>query len=99
MFISNLVNLKKEMVRIYFPPDANCFVATLSCCLNTKGLINLMVGTKNPFPVFLNMDDAMRHCIAGASIWKFASTDGGVDPDVVLVGCGNETNLEVIKKE
>lgn len=24
----------------------------------------------------------MQHCIAGASVWKFASVDGGVNPDV-----------------
>ena len=25
-----------------------------------------------------------QHCIAGASVWKFASVDGGVDPDVYV---------------
>jgi xylulose-5-phosphate/fructose-6-phosphate phosphoketolase len=24
----------------------------------------------------------VQHCIAGASVWKFASVDGGIDPDV-----------------
>ena len=24
----------------------------------------------------------MQHCTAGASIWKFASVDGGIDPGV-----------------
>ena len=37
-----------------------------------------------------------QHCIAGASIWKFASTDEGLSPDVVLVGIGVEMTFEVI---
>ena len=37
-----------------------------------------------------------QHCIAGASIWKFASVDEGVNPDVVLVGIGVEVTFEVI---
>ena len=37
-----------------------------------------------------------KHCIAGASIWKFASTDEGMTPDVVLVGIGVEVTFEVI---
>jgi xylulose-5-phosphate/fructose-6-phosphate phosphoketolase len=42
------------------------------------------------------MDDAIAHCRAGASIWHWASTDGGVNPDVVLAGIGDHTTLEVM---
>lgn len=55
-----------------------------------------MVGAKQPVPVFLSVDEAERHCQAGASIWKFASTDNGLDPDVVLVGIGCEVMFEVV---
>ncbi|KAI0300726.1 Xylulose 5-phosphate/Fructose 6-phosphate phosphoketolase [Russula brevipes] len=37
-----------------------------------------------------------QHCIAGASVWKFASVDDGVNPDVVIVGIGVEVTFEVI---
>ncbi len=37
-----------------------------------------------------------QHCIAGASVWKFASVEDGVDPDVVLVGIGVEVTFEVV---
>jgi xylulose-5-phosphate/fructose-6-phosphate phosphoketolase len=37
-----------------------------------------------------------QHCRRGASIWEFASTDGGKNPDVVLVGIGGEVTFEVI---
>jgi len=48
-------------------------------------------------PVFLPIEEAVNHCVAGASIWGFCSTDKGLNPDVVLVGIGNETNLEVVE--
>lgn len=55
-----------------------------------------MVGSKQPQPVFLSVEEADRHCQAGASVWKFASTDSGLDPDVVLVGIGSELTFEVV---
>jgi len=58
--------------------------------------VNLMVGSKAPTSVWLSPEEADEHCIAGASVWKFASTEGGVQPDVVLVGIGVELTFEVI---
>lgn len=55
-----------------------------------------MVGSKQPQPVFLSVEEADKHCQAGASIWKFASTDDGLNPDVVLVGIGSELTFEVV---
>jgi len=42
------------------------------------------------------MDEAIAHCRAGASIWHWASSDDGVNPDVVLVGIGDNPMLEVM---
>jgi xylulose-5-phosphate/fructose-6-phosphate phosphoketolase len=56
-----------------------------------------MIGSKQPTPVYLSAEDAMEHCKRGVSIWKFASTHDGEDPDVVLVGIGVEVTFEVIK--
>jgi len=95
-FIGAVLNLKPALARVYLPPDANCFLSTVSHCLRAKNYINLMVGSKQPTPVWLNPEDANNHCIAGASIWKFASTDEGQNPDVVLVGIGVEVTFEVI---
>lgn len=81
-FIGAVLNLKPQLARVYLPPDANCFLSTVSHCLRAKNYINLMVGSKQPTPVWLSPEEADAHCIAGASIWKFASTDDGVDPDV-----------------
>ena len=56
-----------------------------------------MVGSKQPQPVFLSPEEADSHCRAGASVWKFASTDDGLHPDVVIVGIGAELTFEVIE--
>lgn len=55
-----------------------------------------MVGSKQPTPVWLSAEEADAHCKAGASVFKFCSTDDGLDPDVVLVGIGVELTFEVI---
>jgi xylulose-5-phosphate/fructose-6-phosphate phosphoketolase len=55
-----------------------------------------MVGSKHPSPVWLTPEEADRHCQAGASIWGFASTDKGVDPDVVICGIGAEMMFETV---
>ncbi len=47
-------------------------------------------------PIWLNMEDSHKHLIAGASIWKPYCTYDGLNPDVIIVGCGNETNVEAV---
>lgn len=64
--------------------------------LRSRNYTNLMVGSKQPTPVWLSPDEADTHCKAGASVWKFASTDEGLHPDVVLCGIGTEVTFEVI---
>ncbi|KIJ14307.1 hypothetical protein PAXINDRAFT_176841 [Paxillus involutus ATCC 200175] len=95
-FIGAVLSLKPKLARVYLPPDANCFLSTLAHCLRAKNYINLMVGSKQPTSVWLSPEEADRHCVAGASAWKFASTDEGINPDVVLVGIGTEVTFEVI---
>lgn len=90
------MKLKPNAARVYLPPDANTFLTTVHHCLKSKNYVNLMVGSKQATPVYLTPEEAENHCRAGASIWKFCSTDGGLDPDVVLVGIGVEVMLEVI---
>jgi xylulose-5-phosphate/fructose-6-phosphate phosphoketolase len=96
-FIGAVLNLKSSAARVYLPPDANCFLSTLSHCLGSKSYVNLMVGSKQPSVVYLSPKEADAHCRAGASVWKFASTDSGASPDVVLVGIGLEVTFEVLK--
>ncbi|KAJ6018860.1 hypothetical protein N7499_009958 [Penicillium canescens] len=95
-FIGSVLKLKPTAARVYLPPDANTFATTVHHCLKSKNYINLMVGSKQPTPVYLSPEEAEIHCRAGASIWKFCSTDNGTNPDVVLAGIGVELMFEVI---
>jgi xylulose-5-phosphate/fructose-6-phosphate phosphoketolase len=94
--INSVLNKKAEVARVYLPPDANCLISTVDHCLHSTNYVNLIVANKPPMPQWLSMDDAIAHCRAGASIWQWASTDDGVDPDVVLVGIGDNPTLEVM---
>src|SRR5436305_348476 len=95
-FINSVLNKKANVSRVYLPPDANCLISTIDHCLRSKNYVNLVIANKQPMPQWLSMDDAIAHCRAGASIWQWASTDGGVNPDVVLVGIGDNPTLEIL---
>lgn len=59
-FIGAVLNLKPMLARVYLPPDANCFLSTIAHCLRAKDYINLMVGSKQPTPVWLSPEEADR---------------------------------------
>ena len=95
-FIDHLMNKKADVVRIYLPPDANTLLSVADHCLRSRHYINLIVAGKQPAPQWLTMDDAVTHCTIGAGIWKWASTDGGHDPDVVMACCGDVPTMEAL---
>ncbi|HEX6258304.1 MAG TPA: phosphoketolase family protein [Candidatus Saccharimonadales bacterium] len=96
-FIDHLVNKKGEMVRVYLPPDANTLLSTMDHCLKTKNYINLVIcGKHDDAPQFLDMDAAIQHCTDGLSIWDWASTDNGQEPDVVLACAGDVPTVEAL---
>jgi xylulose-5-phosphate/fructose-6-phosphate phosphoketolase len=95
-FLNTLLNKKGETVRIYLPPDANCLISTMNHCLKSVNYVNLVIADKLDMPQWLTMDEAVHHCRAGASIWKWASTEDGIDPDIVLVGLGDDMTMEVL---
>jgi len=94
--VGSFISLPRNLARIYFPADANSSVCTIDHCLRAKNNISLIVGSKNPTATWLSVEEAERHCVAGASVWTRFSTDGGVNPDVVLVGCGVEVTFEIL---
>jgi len=96
-FIGAVLNLKAAVARVYLPPDANTFLSTVAHCLHSKDYVNLMVGSKQPTPVYFTKEEAEVHCRSGGGILDFVSTDKGQNPDVVLVGIGTELTFEVIK--
>ncbi|HZO73590.1 MAG TPA: phosphoketolase family protein [Ktedonobacteraceae bacterium] len=94
--INSVLNKKPTVSRVYLPPDANCLISTVDHCLHSTNYVNLVIANKPPMPQWLPMDEAIAHCRAGASVWEWASIDGGVDPDIVLVGIGDNPMLEVM---
>jgi xylulose-5-phosphate/fructose-6-phosphate phosphoketolase len=95
-FIDHVVNKKAEIVRIYLPPDANCLLSVTDHCLRSRNYVNVVVAGKQPAPVWLSMDEAIKHCTAGIGIWEWASNDRGGDPDVVMACCGDVPTLETL---
>ncbi|MFI6026858.1 phosphoketolase family protein [Amycolatopsis magusensis] len=95
-FINSMLNKKSSVARVYLPPDANTLLVTLRRCLDTTGLINVVVSGKQQSPVWLGLDEARAHCQAGAGVWSWASTDGGERTDVVLACAGTTPTTEVL---
>ena len=95
-FIDHVVNKKSEVIRIYLPPDANCLLNSVDHCLRSKHYVNVIVAGKQPALQFLDMPSAEKHCTKGLGIWEWASNDQGVEPDVVVVCCGDVPTLEAL---
>ena len=95
-FINNLLTKKGHTYRIYLPPDANCLLSTVTHCLATTNYINLIIAGKQPMPQWLSMEEAIEHCRVGASVWRWAGTNDGEDPQVVLAACGDNLTLEAM---
>ncbi|HEY8523699.1 MAG TPA: phosphoketolase family protein [Acidimicrobiales bacterium] len=95
-FIDHVVNKKAEVVRVYLPPDTNCLLEVMDHVLRSRHYVNVVVAGKNEAPNWLDVDAAVEHCTRGASVWEWASTDGGRDPDVVLACAGDIPTLETL---
>jgi xylulose-5-phosphate/fructose-6-phosphate phosphoketolase len=99
-FLDHVINKKAEVVRIYLPPDANTLLSVADHCLRSKHYVNVIVAGKQPALQWLNMDDAVAHCTAGAGIWKWAGTmldhEGEAEPDVVMACAGDVPTLETL---
>lgn len=94
-FLNHLNTKKAEIVRMYFPIDANSLICTAHHVIQTKNYINVVVASKHESLQWLSMDEAKEHCKKGLSIFGWASNKPS-NPDVVLASCGDTPNLEVI---
>jgi xylulose-5-phosphate/fructose-6-phosphate phosphoketolase len=95
-FIDHVVNKKADVVRVYLPPDANTLLSVADHCLRSRDYINVIVAGKQPAPYWLDIEAAMRHCAIGLGIWRWASNDEGVVPDVVMACAGDVPTLETL---
>ena len=95
-FLDVVVNKKSDVVRVYLPPDANCLLSVMDHCLRSRQYVNVIVAGKHPSPQWLPIEAAAIHCEEGIGIWKWASNDNGVDPDVVMACAGDVPTLETL---
>lgn len=95
-FVDNALQRSNKVVRIYYPPDANCLLSVMDHCLRSRNYVNIVTCGKQFALQWLDMDQAIAHCSQGATAWKFASNDDGTEPDVVLACAGDVPTLETV---
>ncbi len=95
-FLDHIANKKADVVRMYLPPDANCLISTFDHCIKTKNYVNVIIASKHPSYQWLSMEDAIKHCTKGISIWDFASNDQDSEPDIIMACCGDTPTLETM---
>ncbi|MFI7446352.1 phosphoketolase [Nonomuraea sp. NPDC049714] len=95
-FLDVVVNKKASVVRVYLPPDANTLLSVSDHCLRSRDYVNVIVAGKQPVLDLFTMDEAIAHCTRGLGILPWASTDDGVEPDVVLASAGDVPTLETL---
>ena len=97
-YIDLVTNKSPDVVRAYFPPDANCLLSVADHCFRSVDYINVIVSDKQKHLQYLPMDEAIAHCTKGIGIWDWASNDDcGTEPDkpdVVMACCGDIPTME-----
>jgi xylulose-5-phosphate/fructose-6-phosphate phosphoketolase len=95
-FLDVVANKSAEVVRIYLPPDVNCLLTVADRCFRSTNQINVIVSDKQPHLQYLSIDAAIAHCTKGIGIWEWASTDKGVEPDIVIACAGDIPTQEAL---
>lgn len=94
--IDVMLSKRGTVARIYLPPDANCLLSVADHCFRSRNYVNLIVIDKQPQLQWLSMDDAIEHCRRGASVWRWAGTEDGAEPDVILAAAGDIPTMETL---
>lgn len=95
-FLDVVVNKSGKVTRIYLPPDVNSLLSVADHCLRSENYVNVIVCDKQAHLQYLGMAEAVVHCAKGVGIWRWASTDEGEEPDVVMASAGDITTLEAL---
>ena len=91
-----VLNKSPEVCRIYLPPDANCLLSVANHCLQSTDYINVIVSDKQSHLQYTTMEQAIAHCTKGIGLWRPASNDEGVEPDVVMACAGDIPTKEAL---
>jgi xylulose-5-phosphate/fructose-6-phosphate phosphoketolase len=97
-FLDVVLTKSPSVTRIYLPPDVNTLLSVADHCLRSTDYVNVIVSDKQLHLQYLDMDAAIQHCTKGLGIWEWASTDAGVEPDVVLACAGDIPTLEALRQ-
>jgi xylulose-5-phosphate/fructose-6-phosphate phosphoketolase len=95
-FIDHVVNKSADVIRVYLPPDANTLLSVADHCLRSTDYVNVIVAGKQEAPQYLSVADADVHATKGIGVWEWASTDSGVEPDVVVGCAGDVPTMEAL---
>ncbi len=95
-FVDHVVNKKSDVIRVYFPPDANTLLSVGDHCLRSRQYVNVIVAGKQPALQYLTMGEAVVHCTKGIGVWDWASTDEDEEPDVVIACAGDVPTMEAL---
>jgi xylulose-5-phosphate/fructose-6-phosphate phosphoketolase len=95
-FLDVVLNKSPDVCRIYLPPDVNTLLSVANHCLRSTGYVNVIVSDKQKHLQYMNMDEAVAHCTKGLGIWRRASNDEGVEPDVVMACAGDIPTKEAL---
>lgn len=97
-YVDLVTNKSPDVVRLYFPPDANCLLSVADHCFRSTDYINVIIADKQKHLQYLPMDAAIAHCTKGIGIWGWASNDDcGTEPDepdVIMACCGDIPTME-----
>lgn len=97
-FVDVVTNKDPSVVRIYFPPDANCLLSVADHCFRSTNYTNVIVSDKQKHMQYLSIEEAIKHCTKGVGIWDWACNDDcGTEPDepeVVMACCGDVPTRE-----
>ncbi|MGF1523293.1 MAG: phosphoketolase [Leptolyngbyaceae cyanobacterium] len=97
-YVDLVTNKSPDVVRVYFPPDANCLLSVADHCFRSVDYVNVIIADKQKHLQYLPMDEAVKHCTKGIGIWDWASNDDcGTEPDipdVVMACCGDIPTME-----
>src|SRR5262249_32914751 len=65
-------------------------------CLQSENYVNVIVADKQLHLQYLNKESANIHCTKGIGIWEWASSDAGVEPDLVMASAGDIPTQEAL---
>lgn len=88
---SHLMDKDPNVVRCYFPADANTLLAVFQHCMQDTNKINLITASKHPTRQWRTGTQALADVQAGLSIWQDVT-----DPDVVLAAMGDTPTIECL---